>query len=207
MTIRIAILNDYELVVCGLAAMLSPFDDLEVVSIDVDETQLDHQADIALFDTYGRPGLPWPQLADLMAQPAASRIAVFTLAFEPTLVERALELGIRGYLWKGMPAGELARSLRRIHEGELVVSNPDRHPRSPASEYRWPFADKGLTARESEVLALLSEGLPNAKIAACMYLSTETIRSHVKQIFKKLDVHTRSEATAVALRTNAFARR
>lgn len=207
MTIKIALLNDYDLVVTGLQGLLSPFTDLEVVEAHVGETDLDHAVDIALFDSYGRAGFPWQEVTDLLAQPQTRHVVVFTFAFDMDLVDRALAMGVHGYLWKGMSAPAIADALRRVAAGEVVVAHPERHPRVPATDYRWPFDDRGLTARESEVLALLAEGMPNARIAQCLFVSTETVRSHVKQVFRKLGVHTRSEATATALRSGLFSRR
>lgn len=207
MTIRIALLNDFELVVTGLTGLLAPFNDLEVVEAEVGTTALEQPVDIALFDSYDRAGFPWQELTDLLGQPTTQHVVVFTFAFDQDLVERALAMGVHGYLWKGMSASAIADALRRVAGGEVVVAHPERHPRVPATEYRWPFDDRGLTARESEVLALLAEGMPNARIAQCLFVSTETVRSHVKQVFRKLGVHTRSEATATALRSGMFSRR
>ena len=89
----------------------------------------------------------------------------------------------------------------------MVVSTPENHARQPDRSSRWPFDDHGLSARESEVLALLSEGLSNQQIADALYLNVETVRSHLKQVYSKLGVHTRTQATARALRDPAFQHR
>lgn len=205
MQIKLALLDDYDLVVTGLAALLEPFPDLHVVDLEVDgEVDVDVEVDIALFDTYGRVGMPWDQLRELVANPRVAHTVVFTFDFGPALVERALSLDVHGYLWKGLSPQRLADSLRCIARGEVVVSKPENQARQPDRSYRWPFDDLGLSARESEVLALLSEGLSNQQIADALYLNVETVRSHLKQVYSKLGVHTRTQATAKALRDPAF---
>lgn len=207
MVTRVAILNDYQVVVMGLAAMLDNYEDISVVDVSVGNVEVDALADVALFDTYGRVGMPWKQLEQLVADPIAKNVAVFTFDFAHDLIDRVLALGVKGYLWKGLTREALAAAVRRVAAGEVVVSTPDSHTRVPDQSYRWPFDDLGLSARESEVLALLSEGLSNQQIADGLYLNVETVRSHLKQIYSKLGVHTRSQATARALRGGAFSRK
>src|SRR5688572_24672896 len=123
-SVRIAVMNDFDIIVRGLSDMLSRFDDLVVVDVVVGDEELDHPVDIALYDTYGRHGLPWDELAGVVADPQAVHVAIFTFAFSPELVQRAVDLGVRGYLWKGLSADELADALRRVAQGELVVQGP-----------------------------------------------------------------------------------
>ncbi|MEO5898657.1 MAG: response regulator transcription factor [Ilumatobacteraceae bacterium] len=200
-------LNDYRIVVDGLAKMLAPFDDVDVVELDIRTVAVDRDVDVALFDTYGRVGMPWQQLEDLVSLPNVRHTTVFTFDFGTVLVDRAMDIGVHGYLWKGLTPAALAESLRRVAGGEIVVSTPENQARQPDRSYRWPFDDLGLSARESEVLALLSEGLSNQQIADGVYLNVETVRSHLKQIYSKLGVHTRTQATAKALRGQAFLHR
>ena len=207
MTVRVALLNDYELIVAGLRNMLLPFDEIEVVEMHVGTVEIDAAVDVALFDTYGRVGMPWQAVERLVSQPEVQHTVVFTFDFAHALVERALAMGVHGYLWKGLQPAVLAESIQRVAKGSIVVSEPESHARVADRSYRWPFDDQGLSARESEVLALLSEGLTNQQIADGLYLNVETIRSHLKQVYSKLGVHTRSQATAMALRGDAFRRR
>lgn len=207
MEIKLALLNDYDIVVNGLAALLEPFPDLHVVEMEVGAASVESPVDIALFDTYGRVGMPWEQLAELIQTPRVAHTAVFTFDFGNALVDRAIGMGVHGYLWKGLSPQSLVESLRRIAGGETVVSRPENQARQPDRSYRWPFDDLGLSARESEVLALLSEGLSNQQIADALYLNVETVRSHLKQVYSKLGVHTRTQATAKALRDPAFQHR
>jgi len=203
----VALYNDYDVVVLGLRGMLSKCGDIEVVATMAGGDGRDRVVtDVALFDTYGRVGMPWTQLKALVDGGTAAHVAVYTFDFSGSLVEQALELGVHGYLWKGLGRDELAASIRLVGRGEVVVSTPHRSTRASNGDHRWPFDEQGLSARESEVLALLSEGLSNRDIADALFLNIETVRSHLKSVYGKLGVHTRSQATARALRAGSFDR-
>jgi DNA-binding NarL/FixJ family response regulator len=204
--IRIAILNDFDVVVAGLSAMLEPFDDFEVVDMKVADLQLGCDADVALYDTYGRSSSPNEALQQLVAQPAARNVAVFTFNLDPGLVQYALDAGVRGYVWKGLPREEVADALRQVAAGEIVVAAPDADS-TPATDLTASQREWGLTTRENEVLTLLTEGASNAQIAQALFVSVETVRSHVKQVYRKLGVHTRSQATSLVLRGAQLAAR
>lgn len=204
--LRIAVLNDFDIVVRGLCDMLAPMADIEIVDARVGEVRLRTAVDVALYDTYGRHGLPWAELAEVMADRRARHIALFTFTFSADLVRRALDAGVDGYLWKGLSAEELADALRRVGDGERVVLGPSGAARAGLDGYRWPFDANGLSVRESEVLALLAEGLSNREIGEALYIGRETVKSHVAQILAKLGVRSRGEAAAMALRNEAFVR-
>ena len=204
--ICVALLNDFDIVVNGLAEMLAPFEDIEIADISVGDVQIDHHVHVALFDTYGRHGMPWTELDEVVADSRAEHVAIFTFAFAEDIISEALERGVSGFLWKGVSGERLAASIRRIAAGEIVVdAAPHPHKTVPDGQ-QWPFADVGLSARESEVLALIAEGLTNPAIAEALYISRETVKSHVKQVLRKLGVSSRIEAAAVALRDQSFAR-
>jgi DNA-binding NarL/FixJ family response regulator len=171
----------------------------------VGDTELDTPVDVALFDTYGRHSVPWDELRKLVASEGTRHVALFTFTMGPELIRRASTEGLDACLWKGMSRTELADALRRVAAGEQLVSSPGSHGRVPADGYRWPLAELRLTPRESEVLALLAEGMTNRAIAEAMGLGRETVKSHVREVFLKLGVHTRSEATNRVLRDPAFA--
>lgn len=204
--ISVALMNDFDIVVNGLAEMLAPYDDIEVVDTCVGDVHLDRHVRIALYDTYGRHGIPWSEFEDVVADARADHLAVFTFAFPDGVVQDAISRGISGYLWKGTSADQLAASLRRIDAGEVVVDPPPHHRVTQVNHYRWPFSEAGLSARESEVLALIAEGLSNPAIAEALYISRETVKSHVKQVLRKLGVSSRVEAATRAISDPSFKR-
>lgn len=204
--VRVALLNDFDIIVHGLVTMLAPFDDIEIIEVHTGESEMQHSVDVALFDTYGRRGVPWDEIERLVGDERVRNCALFTFSFGEKLVQEAMGVGVRGYLWKGIAAAELAAALGRVADGETVVIRPQGTQNAAGDGYRWPFREAGLTPRESEVLALLAEGLSNRDIATSLYLSPETVKTHTRRVFAKLGVHSRAQAVAHALRNDAFAR-
>jgi DNA-binding NarL/FixJ family response regulator len=191
--VRVALVNDYELVVWGLAKMLEPFGDrVKIVELNVDTTP-DHDVDIALIDAFGAEHGGLEMAEQTLAQGNASRVAIYTWHADPPLVEQALELGVSGYLSKSISGGELVQALERIADGEQVVTNP--FPRRVPST-AWPNlpATSDLTEREAEILALLSAGLTNSQIGDRLYVSTNTVKTYLKRVYRKLQVTNRAQA-------------
>jgi DNA-binding NarL/FixJ family response regulator len=207
--IRVALLNDFEVVVAGLASMLDGFrDQIEVVDISTGRPTEDGVVDVALYDSYGRPGLDMDRIAEIVHQDNVRHVAVFTFDFHERLVADAFQQGVSGYLWKGLRSPQLVDSLVRIAGGEQVVSEsrPPTHPLD-APELAWPMRNRGLTARESEAVALLVRGLRNREIAEAMYVSVDTVKTHLRNVYRKLGVRNRAEVVATALADPDFSRR
>ncbi len=189
---RVALVNDYELVLRGLAGMLDPFRDrLRVVELDVGVGPQQH-VDIALFDTYGQPrnGIDRVRtLSDDVRCRAGGRLHVGD--HERTM--RCRDRGRRaGVLAKSEPAEALVHALLAIDAGEVVVSPSFRRRNGQT----WPGHDLGLTARESEVAAFLAIGLSNREMAEALSISEHTVKSHLKAIFVKTGVSSRAQAVA-----------
>jgi DNA-binding NarL/FixJ family response regulator len=117
--------------------------------------------------------------------------------------DAALDAGARGVLAKGLPAPKLAAALEAVANGEIVVSDAFLRAQEPP----WPGAEFGLTARESEVAALLSRGMTNREIASALWISENTVKTHLKAIFQKTMASSRSEAIVRITRDAGFARR
>ena len=202
--IRVAIANDYELVVAGVAGMLAPFSHIEIVDLAANRVP-SAQADIVLFDTYGHRDLGMNRLNELVASDRNTSVAVYTFEFEPGLIERALSAGVRGYLDKRESAQRLVSSLDRIAAGEVAVSSGGT--KLHRAEIEWPGRAVGLSARESELLPLLAEGMKNNEIAASLYLSINTVKTHLKDLYRKLGASNRAQAVASAAEAGLLARR
>ena len=97
-----------------------------------------------------------------------------------------------GYLSKRLSATELVNSLEHIHKGEIVVS--EEPARLPLIGGDWPGREEGLTARESEVLCLITQGLTNAQIVERTQLSINSIKSYIRSCYRKIGVDSRSRA-------------
>jgi len=207
--VNVALLNDYDVVVAGLAALLEPYrDQIAVLDISVEEPTHERPLDVVLYDTYGRAGLDFDRIAEIVRQPNVCHTAVYTFDFHDRLIDEALARGVAGYLWKGLTVQALVEALLRVAAGQVVVSEPraltDPH-RAP--EMQWPMRDRGLTARESETLALLIQGLNNREIADTMFVSVDTVKTHLRNVFRKIGVRNRTGAVAAALADPDFSRR
>jgi DNA-binding NarL/FixJ family response regulator len=142
----------------------------------------------------------------LAAEPGLS-VLVLTVSAEGEDIDDALAAGARGYLLKDASARELVAGVRAAAAGEaalspavasrLVASLRDARRARDASGGPNP-AD--LSARELEVLRLISEGLENTQIAAALYISPETVKDHVSHILVKLGVENRIQAAVYAVR-------
>jgi two-component system, NarL family, response regulator LiaR len=204
---RVAVVNDYEIIVAGLAALLEQFPDrLEVVEQVVIGEPITEPVDVALYDTYGRVGIAAPALRALHDTPEVQHVAMFSLDLGPDLIAEGRAAGAEGFISKALPAEEITRALVRVARGELVVAAPSTS-RAPSATLAWPAKEEGLTERESQVLVLASEGLSNREIGAALYLSAETVKAHLRQIFRKLEVRNRVEATNFVRASTSFRHR
>lgn len=130
-----------------------------------------------------------------------ARILALTALNDRTAVEEALRIGFRGYLSKDTPVAQFVNSLTSVLEGHLIMP----HRLSPmgrrsADEDGAELLARQLTRRELEVIALLVQGADGRTIAAALHISRNTVRTHVQSILTKLQVHSRLEAAAFAIR-------
>jgi DNA-binding NarL/FixJ family response regulator len=190
--VRVAIINDYEVVVRGLADMLSGYSDrVHVVELGAREG-VSSFVDVVLYDTYSRPREDPRGVEELIGDERVSAVAVYTWNFEPELIEGALAAGARGYLAKTLSAKELVDSLERIHGGEVVVSPDPGHTAVVSGD--WPGRAEGLSLRESEMIALITQGRSNQEICRLAYLSPNTVKSYIRSAYRKIGITSRSQA-------------
>lgn len=190
--LRVAILNDYALVVAGLAAALEPFGDrVQVVELD-SRLPLLSDVDVLLYDTFGQAHADAIDV-DAVANGHARKVVAFSWNVDPGVVAGALRRGVAGYIAKTADAPELVEQLERIHAGEVVA------PAGAAEEAEsrigtWPGREHGLTEREAEVLALVTQGLSNEEVAAQLYLGINTVKTHIRNAYRKIGVTRRPQA-------------
>jgi DNA-binding NarL/FixJ family response regulator len=191
--ICIALVDDYDIVLVGLAHLFDEYRDrIMVAEIDANQPVID-DVEIVLYDSFAQPEADHDEIEILISNPRAHKVVVYTWNFHPHLVDSAIRKGASGYLSKVLPAGKLVTALEAIHAGEVVIS--DQPPRSrlhPALD--WPGRVEGLTNRESEVLALITQGKSNAEIAQAMYLSINTIKSYIRSAYRRIGVTNRTHA-------------
>ncbi len=204
--LRVALVNDFEVVVAGLASMLRPFEPaVVVVDLAVDRPTRPTPIDVALFDTFGRPGPEPERVRELLDQPHVDHVAIYSFDIEADGLPRRSTWVSTATYGKGRPL--------RSWCATCIASTAARSwsPRSSTNRRRrteapWPGRDRGLSRRESEILALLVQGLSNRQIADALYLSSETIKTHVRGLYRKLGVNNRVKAAAAALADPDFRR-
>jgi NarL family two-component system response regulator LiaR len=191
-TIRLAIVNDYEVVVRGLAAMLRSYADrVEVVELDA-STHPDAKVDIALFDTFAQSFRDRERIARLVADPRIGDVVVYTWSSDDPGIDQSHVPGIAAYVSKRLAAGDLVKALEDVHEGRSVRLQDTG--RGPLVGGDWPGREEGLTARESEVLSLITQGYSNNDIVETTMLSINSIKSYIRSCYRKIGVTSRSRA-------------
>ncbi|MDT5154742.1 MAG: hypothetical protein QOI01_6475 [Mycobacterium sp.] len=191
--ITVALVDDYDVVLFGVARMLEPYRDrILIAELDTNEP-VEDVVDIALYDSFAQAESDHDEIGVLIDNPRARKVVVYTWNFHPDLIEHARRKGVHGYLSKTMAARELVNALEAIHAGEVIISDSSRRARG-ASGLDWPGRGEGLTDRESEILALITQGKSNAEVASLTFLSPNTVKSYIRTIYRKIAVASRTQA-------------
>jgi DNA-binding NarL/FixJ family response regulator len=185
--IRVALVNDYELILRGLHSMLSPFADrIEVVEHDTSGTP-DREADVALFDTFASRRDALERARQMIAEGKVKHVVLYTFDAADEFLAIARDIGVSGVVLKSATGEVLATAIERVVAGERVgLDDVVRATRSRTS--------KDLSPREQEVLALLALGRTNAEIGEQLFLSVDTVKTYVRRVFAKLGVNNRTQA-------------
>jgi DNA-binding NarL/FixJ family response regulator len=191
--ITVALVDDYDVVVMGVASMFNRYSDRIVVA-ELDATMpVQDPVDIVLYDSFAQPESDHHEIGVLAANPRARRVVVYTWNFHPELIASAKQHGVHGYLSKTLPARELVTALEAVHGGERVISDAPPRARS-AMGLDWPGRGEGLSDGESEILALITQGKSNADVVRLTYLSPNTVKSYIRTIYRKINVGSRTQA-------------
>jgi DNA-binding NarL/FixJ family response regulator len=199
-TIRVLIAEDHIVVRDGLAAIINQQDDMTVVAEAGDGNEAvalwkTHQPDVVLMDLR-MPGLSGVNaIYELRSADPNVRVIILTTFDGDEDIYRAMRAGAKAYLLKDVKRDQLFQCIREVHAGRYFLL-----PNVAAKLAGRQCADE-LTPRELEVLRLLAEGKPNKIIAADLGIGEVTVKSHVRAIFTKLNVLSRTEAIAAASRS------
>jgi DNA-binding NarL/FixJ family response regulator len=213
--LRIVLVDDHEMVIEGLKAMLAAFSDrVEVVGQAVGAEKAlsvvdELDPDIVLTDVrmQGSSGLDLCQ--ELRERRPDRKVVMLSVYDDEQYLFQALRVGASGYLLKSISSDDLVRQLEFVHGGATAIDPgmaaraADTAARMQRDEF-WPGARHGLTQRESEILSLVVNGLSNRGIANKLVIGDETVKTHLRSIYRKLGVNDRTGAVATALREGIF---
>ena len=201
--IRIVVADDHPIVRGGLVALLSAADDIEVVGEASDgemavQLALESLPDLVLMDLR-MPGIDGDVATAriLSAQPGI-RVVVLTTYESDDSILRAIEAGASGYLLKAAPQEEILAGIRSVARGEVALAPSIaallvRRVRAPQTR------SVTLSDRETQVLALVATGMSNRTIAAELFVSEATVKTHLLHTFEKLGVSDRTRAVTLAM--------
>ena len=191
--VRVAVANDYEIVVVGIAGILQQFPDrVEVVELD-SGLPVRAEVDIVLYDSFGQ--LQGKSMdIDGLVQGSDAKVVVFSWNVQRELVEQAFAAGAAGYISKGVTGEELVKLIERVHAGDRVAPEEEGEEGIDGVFGTWPGEANGLSPREAEVLALICQGFSNEEIADRAYLSINTVKTYVRTLYRKIGVESRTRA-------------
>jgi NarL family two-component system response regulator LiaR len=189
--VRVALVNDYEIVVKGLARLLEPYRDrVHLVEFDARRPVV-RDVDVVLYDTFAQDQGDRAALRELVEEGSRGKVVVYSWNTHAELVRGAAERGAAGYLSKGLTADELVDAIERLHQ-EGSVTRLTESSGELAGD--WPGRAAGLSAREAEVLALITQGLTNDEIARRTYLSINSVKTYIRSAYRKIEVTRRPQA-------------
>jgi DNA-binding NarL/FixJ family response regulator len=197
--IRVLIADDHDTVLEGLVAIINRQEDMLVVAEACNGSEAvtlwqQMQPDITLLDLR-MPIMDGVDAIEAIHRiDAAARIIVLTTFDTDNEIFRAIKAGARGYLLKDIRRADLIDCIRRVYNGETCI------PAQLAAKLASNMSKPALTDREQQVLAMLASGKSNKEIGSRLYISETTVKSHLRSIFTKLNVISRTEAITAATR-------
>ena len=209
MSIKILIADDHLMIREGLKQLLELDGDIKVISEASDGLEcldlLNHiRPDVLLLDINMPKMNGLEVLQEIRKQKMNIKVLVLTIHNEVEYLLRAVDIGINGYILKDSESSVLKKAIFAVHNGETYI----QPSLSPLLNSKMIDRDvdkekiKSLTRRELDVLKLLAEGLFNKEIAFKLDISERTVKNHVSNIFKKIDVADRTQAAVFAIRNN-----
>jgi DNA-binding NarL/FixJ family response regulator len=213
--VRLVLVYDHELVIEGLKAMLAAFGDrVEVVGQAVGAERAlgvieQLNPDIVLCDVRMQGSSGLDLCSDLRNRQSDRKVVMLSVYDDEQYLFQALRVGASGYLLKSISSDELVRQLEFVHRGETAI-DPSMAARAVDTAARlqrdefWPGARQGLTQRESEILSYVVNGLSNKGIANKLVIGDETVKTHLRSVYRKLGVNDRTGAVATALREGIY---
>lgn len=201
--IKLLIVDDHQMVRLGLSSFMNIQPDIEVVGEAADGESgylkaKNLKPDVILMDLVmdRLDGIGATQ--KILAEMPEQKILILTSFLDDEKVFPALAAGAKGYILKTSQAAEIASAIRKVASGQDVLSGAVKE-KINQQKHRKPELYDNLSKREMEVLKILAQGLSNQDIADQLFISLKTVKTHVSNIFNKLEVNDRTQATIYAI--------
>jgi DNA-binding NarL/FixJ family response regulator len=188
--LRLAIVDDYAVVVAGVAAILAE-ERIDVVETGA-STPVVSDVDVVLYDTFAQIQGNGIDLEDFVRDSNA-KVVVYSWNVNPQLIEQVMAGGASGYLSKVLTGPQIVAALERIVNGEVVIL-PGNEETSVGGAGDWPGRSAGLSPREAEVIALITQGMSNQDIADRMFVSINSVKTYIRTAYRKIGVQRRAQA-------------
>jgi len=215
--VRLLICDDHKILTDALSTVVGLDDGLELVAPPVHNPEAaiglcaEHLPDVVLMDIDFKGSMSGIEATRLIKEASPStKVVIMTAHDEDRLLIEAVEAGASGFLGKDEAAEEVLSAAKAAADGEVLI-DPETLARLLPHVTREREAQRGalvllddLTDREREILSLLAEGMRNDDIASKLYISPQTVQTHVRNILGKLRVHSKLEAVAFAVRHGAI---
>ena len=184
--IEVALVNDYEIVVHGLAAMLAPYSDrVTIVEMDAGSEPV-RRADLALFDTFAGRRYSIDRARKMVEDGLVDHVLLYTWDAAAEFLSLAEDAGVSGVVLKSQSGSSLVDVIERVSRGERIGFENIQRGRQSSGQ--------SLSLREQEVLALIAFGMSNAEIGKELFLSVDTVKTYVRRLYSKLGVRNRAQA-------------
>lgn len=181
--IRLAIVSRQEVVARGLTAMLADFPD-RITVVALASVYRAKGIDVVLYDSHGLHRSDGSDL-DHLIQRTDAKVLIYSRDMRPDLRARAIARGADSWVSMSNHAPELVEAIERLADGKPQQEQVD-----------WIGHEAGLSPREVEVLSLVTMGMSNQEIADRLFLTINTLKSHIRQAYKKIGVTSRAQAVA-----------
>ncbi|AEN90674.1 MULTISPECIES: response regulator [Priestia] len=202
--INVLLVDDHEMVRIGVGAYLSAQPDIHVIAEAANGQQavelgLQLRPDIILMDLVMEEMDGIEATKQLIKQWPEAKVIIVTSFLDDEKVYPALEAGATSYLLKTSKAGEIAAAIRRTYEGQSVLE-PEVTGKMMSKMRKPSLPHEELTAREMEILLLMTQGKTNQEIADELFIALKTVKTHVSNLLSKLDVQDRTQAVIYAFK-------
>lgn len=203
--IRIVVVDDHDVVRKGVIAYLETEEMFDIVGEANNgkagiEKVLVEKPDVVLMDLMMEEGNGIDATKVIKQALPNCKVIILTSYYDDEQVFPALEAGAFSYLLKTSSAEEIARAIYKAHQGENVIEDKVAHKVMTRFQDKTPQLHDQLTERELEVLICLANGASNQEIADQLFIGIKTVKTHVSNILRKLDVHDRTQAAVYAHR-------